>query len=700
MPFDSRPLRVNLSPRLTPLCRTGRGFLACEEDLALCETGLAAEILAAALRTSAVADIEEALWPAWEPDRVREEVDCLISRRVLIPEAAGDGASAWWDSLNCPRPTGKIGLVALWDGCTDLLAASLESCGFSITADAAVQVVITNDYLRPELASLSARSTPWLMVKPVGHTVSFGPVFRPGETPCWRCLSLRARPHRRLQAEFYGWSPDRLPPQPSVGCLPATVQLAVGFIANAMSLWAGRGGLPELDSTILSFDTRTLRQHRSILRRHPDCPQCGPSAEILVHLGPLHDFVSPITGIVSGIDVTSRPVGGFVHALARFAAPLPRNRVSRLIRDQFGVGKGGTPHEAETCAIAESLERYSMIYQGNERRVSAPIGSLDAIHPEDVLLFSDSQYLDRDRWNTSHSETQWVPERFDPAQAIDWTEAIPLDGGSARFVPAALAYMYYDFAGSGGSGAGFTGSVFCNGDSNGCAAGRTFEEALLGALLELIERDAVAIWWYNRLVRPTVNLSSLGDRRLLKAHADFRDEGRRLYIIDITADLGIPVYAALAPKFDGSEPCFAAAAAFSPAEAAWKAVSELSQICFWVSQQGGTRELLDWVRSTSVHNLPYLQGGPEAAAVPAAALTAAQALEACARQLTGNGLRAFYIDLTRPEVGVPVVRAIVPGLRHFWARLAPGRLYDVPAKMGWLERANAEEELNPVACMI
>jgi oxazoline/thiazoline synthase len=38
---------------------------------------------------------------------------------------------------------------------------------------------------------------------------------------------------------------------------------------------------------------------------------------------------------------------------------------------------------------------------------------------------------------------------------------------------------------------------------------------------------------------------------------------------------------------------------------------------------------------------------------------------------------------------------IVPGLRHFFARFAPGRLYDVPVELGWLANAHSEAELNP-----
>ena len=56
----------------------------------------------------------------------------------------------------------------------------------------------------------------------------------------------------------------------------------------------------------------------------------------------------------------------------------------------------------------------------------------------------------------------------------------------------------------------------------------------------------------------------------------------------------------------------------------------------------------------------------------------------------------LILEQTRPEIGLPVVKVIVPGLRHFWTRFAPGRLYDVPVKLDWLKRPLAENELNPI----
>lgn len=39
---------------------------------------------------------------------------------------------------------------------------------------------------------------------------------------------------------------------------------------------------------------------------------------------------------------------------------------------------------------------------------------------------------------------------------------------------------------------------------------------------------------------------------------------------------------------------------------------------------------------------------------------------------------------------------MAPGLRHFWRRLAPGRLYQVPVALGWIAERLTEEELNPI----
>jgi ribosomal protein S12 methylthiotransferase accessory factor len=60
------------------------------------------------------------------------------------------------------------------------------------------------------------------------------------------------------------------------------------------------------------------------------------------------------------------------------------------------------------------------------------------------------------------------------------------------------------------------------------------------------------------------------------------------------------------------------------------------------------------------------------------------------------GLDFLVLDQTRPDIQVPVVRVVVPGLRHFYRRFAPGRLYDVAVKLGWRDQPLSEDELNPI----
>ena len=72
-----------------------------------------------------------------------------------------------------------------------------------------------------------------------------------------------------------------------------------------------------------------------------------------------------------------------------------------------------------------------------------------------------------------------------------------------------------------------------------------------------------------------------------------------------------------------------------------------------------------------------------------------EALDCVTSALSDAGLETWWMDLSRRDIGLPVVRTVVPGLRHFWNRFAPGRLYDVPVSLGWVPGVFTEEDLNP-----
>ena len=75
-------------------------------------------------------------------------------------------------------------------------------------------------------------------------------------------------------------------------------------------------------------------------------------------------------------------------------------------------------------------------------------------------------------------------------------------------------------------------------------------------------------------------------------------------------------------------------------------------------------------------------------------------VDAVRARLDAIGLELLVLDQSRPDIELPVVKVIVPGMRHFWARFAPWRLYDVPVRLGRLPEPTPYEELNPIPLFV
>jgi ribosomal protein S12 methylthiotransferase accessory factor YcaO len=75
---------------------------------------------------------------------------------------------------------------------------------------------------------------------------------------------------------------------------------------------------------------------------------------------------------------------------------------------------------------------------------------------------------------------------------------------------------------------------------------------------------------------------------------------------------------------------------------------------------------LDPDRCALLHPLPPGSAPPDIEAAPA--------LDSLVAHLSARGLPAFAVNLTRPELGVPVVRVLCPGLDREPSRLIGARL--------------------------
>src|SRR5690606_5178828 len=112
----------------------------------------------------------------------------------------------------------------------------------------------------------------------------------------------------------------------------------------------------------------------------------------------------------------------------------------------------------------------------------------DAVHPNACALYSEAQFRDRPHERTS--TYTYVNDPLDEDAVIEWTPVWSLTERRHKYLPTGYLYYYYPRV---------QGQIYAWSDSNGNAAGSSLEDAIVQGAMELFERDAVAVWWYNRL---------------------------------------------------------------------------------------------------------------------------------------------------------------------------------------------------------
>jgi oxazoline/thiazoline synthase len=561
--------------------------------------------------------------------------------------------------------------------------------GAEPAAESAPPVVVATDYLDPHLEEINRQALearrPWTLVRPHGMIVWIGPVFVPGHGPCWACMAAR------LRAVRAAWQLPERRGDDDAPVMPVALELA----ALEAARWTPQ---PDARTRLLTFDTRSLSWQAHVITQRRDCPACGdPSARgsfapVILQsrskaftldgghravppeetYARYEHLASPLTGIVHHVERASADSGTLNVFVARH-----NFTIGDQTRPGRSFGKGLTAAQARTGALCEALERYCGVFRGDEPLLRAAFRDLgeEAVHPNACLGISERQFREREEWNRAAPSLLQIPEPFDEEQETDWAPAWSLTHESKRFVAAALCYYNYP----GGA------NRFGRDDSNGNAAGTCIEDAVLQGLFELVERDAVGIWWYGRIRRPAAAADTPFVAAMTREHAA---RGRALRLFDLTTDLGIPVCAAVSVGAEPESLLVGFGAHLDPALAITRAVTEANQLLA-VKRKGRLHggSLADWafLEPQGMHELTTT--------TPPSDDLRGDVL-ACVDILRRHGLETIVLDQTRDEIGLSVVKVIVPGLRHFRPRFAPGRLYEVPWRLGWVERPLREEELN------
>lgn len=315
------------------------------------------------------------------------------------------------------------------------------------------------------------------------------------------------------------------------------------------------------------------------------------------------------------------------------------------------TGKGVSKTQAQVSLMMEGIERYCSEFRdeyrdrlvyGNYRELREGFPTVD---PEALILPAFSDY---------HSEQ----DRY-------WVWGFDLGARAEILIPAAA--VYHPFA--------LDEHPLIRTHTNGLATGNTLEEAIFHGMTEVIERDAWSIARFHNDMNAALRVEDRpGHQFLLEIIEKFERAGVEVTARDLTTDLGVPVIAAFSQDLHHPDliPFDGFGAHLDPRVAMARALLELATTRAFFLQKHGLEGLQEPI--SPYHGEPDGED-PRFYARELKLLGSMQSQyskDICQdiRTLLGTlercGLkRTLVVDLTRPDLGIPTVRVIIPGLEVY-----------------------------------
>lgn len=312
-------------------------------------------------------------------------------------------------------------------------------------------------------------------------------------------------------------------------------------------------------------------------------------------------------------------------------------------------GKGATREAARVSAAMEALETWHAERLDHLPQVELPLREMAY---ENAVAVDELDWLARTR-------------RLD-AQPVRWLRAArlasaPAGGGGTAWIPRSMVEL--DFT----SPRLLRPRMF-RATSNGLASGNDPAEALVHGLAEVIERHGLALAGDEPERRRPLDLDTLPEP-LLSRVEEIRAAGGRLAAYDLTWEAGVPVAEVelalddhpFAWRGSGAHPSPEVAVSRALTEAAQSRLTYISgardDVAYGGRSRGGAHRAHAGFREPS--------GGRPFAALPDLSTPSTEGdLEVLLARLGGLGHRVYWLDLSRRDVGVDVVRVLVPGLRE------------------------------------
>ncbi|HDR15024.1 MAG TPA: tetratricopeptide repeat protein [Desulfobacteraceae bacterium] len=324
------------------------------------------------------------------------------------------------------------------------------------------------------------------------------------------------------------------------------------------------------------------------------------------------------------------------------------------------MGKGASPSQAEASAVMELAERYSLFTFSSD-----PANFIRFPHEE---VSGKAMGLDQIRLSV-HDDSIDASAALDlfSMTPVKWTAGVDLTTGDERLVP-------FDW-------------FFALNEYNGSAAGNCIEEAVLQALCEVVERHVSSVVSRSKMTVPIIDKATVTDPVARGLLDKFEHAGISVFLFDMSLNTGIATVGVIAydpATFPGrSEIVWTAGTSPDPQKAVVRALTEAAQLGGDFNS-GSSYVASGLPKPRALEDVEFLTGGETVVSIRSlpdlSDSNIRVEVEQCVQKLADQGLHAFVIDVTNPDLKIPAVYVVVPGA-HFRERTSGTSVGMLTAKL-------------------
>ncbi|GEM_PF-4878153 len=592
----------------------------------------------------------------------------------------------------------KVHLNCIGTHYPEFIDLDIEGVAFVPPEDSDLMVLVAQNYFQEEIeAELANSQRPVLLWVPYGDQVSVGPLYDGTETTCYQCF--RKSVIRNCLSDF-----DTGPLEYPAIVSKVNLKLAVGLLEQELSKIHKSDFLKQ---NVVLFNAAFRNYEICEVYSSPGCKLCNIDYDetlrnVAFLPGTLREsssseafkkvkkLVNPLTGVLNKIIPNNNMAPGATIGLSSLGIK------SKFLIDNvaFSMGKGSSKELSELSCIGEAVERSTM---SNFHRTGFLTGELatlradyECISPDDLELFSEKQRLDWKKLpenSFKYKAGVFVSPRLDPSEPIDWKRSFNLTRNEECLLPCSYLYRWDLLSDE---------EIYCVPNSTGMASGFNTPEAIIHGTMELIERDAVGMWWYNELSLPEIKVKDLSSDFCFSVFNFFKHRGRLVHLLYAKTDYKAHTVIAVSSDENGNDVNVGFGTGFVLKAAAERAMGELSQVTvFKYSGEQVSNSTLSF--SDNLCFLPNTKiSFRELYDQDFEFSNSSQAIEHIVQDAKEKGHSVIYTNMNS-EFPMTVVKVVIPGLIKHYSRFGNPRLFDLPVKMGYLKAKKSEGELNPIS---